>query len=139
MGAVNAPAERSRQTGDRSTNSLSRRLHQGGVAEDSGVAYELPQASFDDVFKVYGEILRTPAFARINWTWPRWRNTGCAAQRRRGLPRAKSRVWVWIDSPLAHALRDHQSRARRRLSPGTKYYQPNGVLLGVSGDFSSAR
>jgi len=148
MGTVQRTGGTSRQTGDEIDDFLAARAAsiETGISGDSGSAsMDCLKQDFDDVFKVFNEILRTPAFAQEKLDLAKVSaNTGIARRNDNvgGIAsREIARLVYGADSPLARMTEYATIKAITRedlVAWHKTYYQPNRVLLGVVGDFSAA-
>jgi zinc protease len=146
VGAVQRTGGTKRLTGDQIDDFLAARAAtiETGLGEDSGFAsMDCLKADFDDVFKVYGEILRTPAFAQEKLELAKVAaNTGISRRNDAvgGITsREINRLVYGSDSPLARNTEYATIKAVTRedlVAWHKKYYQPNSILLGVVGDFN---
>src|SRR5437867_1480045 len=147
MGAVQRTGGTSRQTGDQIDDFLAARAAsiETGIGGDSGFAkMNCLKQDFADVFKLFGEILREPAFAQEKLELAKVaRNTGIARRNDNvgGIAaREITRLVYGPDSPLARNTEYATIKAVTRddlVAWHKKYYQPNSMLLGVSGDFNA--
>ena len=146
-GAVQRTGGTTSMTGDRIDDFLEARAAsvETGIGGDSGSAsMNCLKQDFDDVFKVYLDVLRSPAFSedklelakvQANASIARLNdNVGGIAGREIG------RLVYGPDSPLV-ALEQYATIAgitRDDLVAWHKtYYHPNNMMLGVSGDFDA--
>jgi len=139
MGTVQRTGGTARQTGDQIDDFLAARAAsiETGIGEDSGfAAMECLKQDFGDVFKVYGEIMRTPAFVQEKLDLAKVaENTGIARRNDNvgGIAsREITRLVYGPDSPLARNTEYATIKAVTRddlLAWHKKYYQPNGILL----------
>ncbi|HEY5911068.1 MAG TPA: pitrilysin family protein, partial [Verrucomicrobiae bacterium] len=147
MGAVQRTGGTARQTGDQIDDFLAAHAAtvETGIGGDSGFAtMNCLKQDFDDVFKVYAEILRTPVFAQDKLDVAKVAaNTGIA-RRNDNVGQIASReirrVVYGTDSPLARQTEYATIKAVTRedlVAWHKQYYQPNNLLLGVAGDFDS--
>src|ERR1044071_4655762 len=147
MGAVQRTGGTSRQTGDQIDDFLAARAAsiETSIGDDAGFAsMNCLKQDFDDVFKMYGEIMRTPAFAQDKLDLAKVaENTGIARRNDNvgGITsREITRLVYGPDSALARNTEYATIKAVTRedlVAWHKKYYQPNSILLGVSGDFNS--
>jgi zinc protease len=100
---------------------------------------------FDDVFKVFVEVLRTPAFAQDKLEVAKVAENTSIARRNDSVGSIASREIARIvygpDSPLARETEYATIAAISRddlVAWHKKYYAPNRIMLGVVGDFDSA-
>ncbi len=148
LGAVQRTGGTSRQTGDQIDDFLAARAAsiETSIGEDSGFAsMNCLKQDFADIFKVFGEILRAPAFAQEKLDLAKVaENTGIARRNDNvgGITQREiTRLVYGPDSPLARNTEYSTIKAVTRddlVAWHKKYYQPNSILLGVSGDFSAA-
>ncbi len=148
MGTVQRSGGTSRQTGDEIDDFLAARAAtvETGIGGDAGFAsMDCLKQDFDDVFKVFSEILRTPAFAQEKLDLAKVSaNTGIARRNDEVgaiASREIARVVYGPESPLAR-MREYatiKAVSREDLVAWHKsHYQPNRILLGICGDFDSA-
>ena len=147
MGAVQRTGGTARQSGDQIDDFLAARAAsiETGIADDSGFAgMECLKQDFDDVFKVYGEVMRSPAFVQEKLDLAKVAENTEIARRNDNVggiaSREITRLVYGPDSPLARNTEYATIKAVTRddlLAWHKKYYQPNNILLGVSGDFNS--
>jgi len=148
MGEVQRTGGTARQTGDQIDDFLAARAAniETGIGADSGTAsMDCLKADFDDVFKVYGEILRAPAFAQEKLDLAKVAENTGIARRNDSVgsiaSRELARLVYGADSPLARLTEYATVKAVTRddlVAWHKKYYQPNHILLGISGDFNAA-
>ena len=148
VGEVQRTGGTARQTGDQIDDFLAARAAniETSIGADAGMAsMDCLKADFDDVFKVYGEILRSPAFAPEKLELAKVaENTGIARRNDSvgGIAsRELARLVYGSNSPLARLTEYATIKAVTRddlVAWHKKYYQPNHILLGMSGDFDAA-
>jgi len=148
MGAVQRSGGTLRQTGDEIDDFLAARAAsiETSIENDSGSAsLDCLKQDFDEVFKVFGEILRAPAFAQDKLDVAKVaENTGIARRNDEvGAIAAReiARLVYGPDSPLARNTEYATIKAVTRddlVAWHKQYYQPNNILLGVCGDFEAA-
>src|SRR5262249_41551504 len=117
-----------------------------GMGDDSGFAnMNCLKQDFSDVFKLFGEILREPAFAQDKLDLAKVaQNTGIARRNDNvnGIAeREITRLIYGTNSPLARNTEYATIKAVTRddlVAWHKKYYQPNSMLLGITGDFDAA-
>jgi predicted Zn-dependent peptidase len=146
LGAVQRTGGTKRQTGDQIDDFLAARAAtiETSVGEDSGFAsMDCLKGDFDEVFKVYGEILRTPAFAQEKLDLAKVAQNTSISRRNDSIgsitSREISRLVYGPDSPLARNTEYATIKAvalEDLVTWHKKYYQPNSVLMGVVGDFN---
>jgi zinc protease len=114
-----------------------------GIGGDAGTAtMNCLKPDFDDVFKVYLDVLRNPAFSQDKIDLAKVQ-AGAAISRRNdnvgGITgREIGRLAYGPDSPLTAMEQYATIGAITRddlVAWHKKYYQPNNMMLGVSGDF----
>jgi len=114
-----------------------------GIFGDSGSAsMNCLKQDFDDVFKVYLDVLRNPAFSQDKLELAKVQ-AGSAISRRNDnvggiTAREISRLAYGPDSPLVSMEQYATIAAITRddlVAWHKKYYQPNNMMLGVAGDF----
>jgi predicted Zn-dependent peptidase len=118
-----------------------------GIGGDAGFAsMNCLKEHFDDVFKVFAEILRNPVFAQDKLDVAKAQaNTGIARRNdniNQILSREFRRLVYGKDSPLSRIPEYATITAITRddlVAWHKKYYVPNNVYLGVVGDFDSAQ
>jgi predicted Zn-dependent peptidase len=147
MGSVQRTGGTTRQTGDQIDDFLAARAAtiETGVGNDSGFAsMNCLKQDFDEVFKVFGEVLRTPAFAQDKLDVAKVAENSAIARRNDNVggiaAREMARLVYGSDSPLARNVEYSTVTAITRddlVAWHKKYYQPNGLLLGITGDFDS--
>jgi len=145
VGEVLRTGGTSHRTGDQIDDFLAARAAsiETGIGGDSGFAnMNCLKQDFADVFKLFGEILREPAFAQDKLELAKVaENTGIARRNDNvgGIAaREITRLVYGPDSPLARNTEYATIKAVTRddlVAGHKKYYQPNSMLLGVSGDF----
>ena len=148
MGTVQRSGGTSRQTGDEIDDFLAARAAsiETGIGGDSGSAsMDCLKQDFDDVFKVFNDILRTPAFAQEKLDLAKVSaNTGIARRNDNvgGIAsREIARLVYGPDSPLARMTEYATIKAITRddlIAWHKANYHPNRILLGVVGDFKAA-
>lgn len=146
MGSVQRSGGTARQTGDQLDDFLAARAAtiETGVGDDSGSAtMNCLKQDFDDVFKVFNEVLRTPAFAQDKLEVAKVSANTMVSRRNDDIGeitgREIRRIVYGQDSPLARQQEYATIRAVSRddLEAWHKeYYHPNNILLGVVGDFA---
>jgi len=147
MGTVQRTGGTTRQTGDQVDDFLAARAAtiETGIGDDSGSAsMNCLKQDFDDVFKVFGEILRQPAFAQDKLEVAKLAENSGIARRNDSVgeitSREISRLVYGTNSPLGRNTEYATIAAVTREDLAAwhkKYYLPNSVLLGIVGDFSS--
>jgi predicted Zn-dependent peptidase len=148
FGAVQRSGGTTRQTGDQMDDFLAARAAsiETGMGEDAGFAsMDCLKPDFDDVFKAFAEVLRSPAFAQDKLDVAKVAENTMIARRNDDVggitEREITRLVYGPDSPWARNTEYATIKAVTRddlVAWHKKYYQPNNVLLGVSGDFDSA-
>jgi zinc protease len=148
MGSVQRTGGTSRQTGDEIDDFLAARAAsiETGIGGDSGSAsMDCLKQDFDDVFKVFNEILRTPAFAQEKLDLAKVSVNTRIARRNDNVggiaSREIARLVYGPDSPLARMTEYATIKAITREDLVTWHkanYHPNRILLGVVGDFKAA-
>jgi predicted Zn-dependent peptidase len=148
MGAVQRSGGSTRQTGDQIDDYLAARAAsvETSVGEDAGFAsMNCLKPDFDDVFKVFVEVLRTPAFAQDKLDIAKVAENSGIARRNDDVggiaAREIGRLVYGPDSPLTRNTEYATIAAITRddlVAWHKKYYQPNSILLGVVGDFKSS-
>jgi predicted Zn-dependent peptidase len=147
MGAVQRSGGTTRQTGDQIDDYLAARAAsvETSVGEDAGfVSMNCLKADFDDVFKVYVDVFRSPAFAQDKLDVAKVAENSGIARRNDNVggiaSREIARLIYGADSPLARNTEYATIAAITRddlVAWHKQYYIPNSVMLGVSGDFNS--
>jgi zinc protease len=148
-GAVQRTGGTTSMTGDRVDDFLEARAAsvETGIGGDSGSAsMNCLKQDFDDVFKVYLDVLRNPAFAQDKLDIAKVQVNASIARRNDNVGgitgREIGRLVYGPDSPLV-SLEQYATIAaitRDDLVLWHKtYYHPNNMMLGVSGDFDAAR
>ncbi len=147
-GAVQRTGGTTSMTGDRIDDLLEARAAsvETGIGGDSGSAsMNCLKQDFDDVFKVYLDVLRNPAFAQDKLDIAKVQVNASIARRNDSVGgitgREIGRLVYGPDSPLV-SLEQYATIAaitRDDLVLWHKtYYHPNNMMLGVSGDFNVA-
>jgi zinc protease len=144
-GAVQRTGGTASMTGDAVDDFLEARAAsvETGIGGDSGFAsMNCLKQDFDDVFKVYIDVLRNPAFAQDKLDLAKVQANSAIARRNDNVggitAREISRLVYGSDSPLV-SLEQYATIAsitRDDLVAWHKtYYHPNDMMLGVTGDF----
>jgi len=116
-----------------------------GIGGDSGSAFmNCLKPDFDDVFKVYLDVLRNPAFSQDKLDLAKVQSNASIARRNDAVggitSREIGRLVYGPESPLV-SLEEYATIAaitRDDLVAWHKtYYHPNNMMLGVSGDFDA--
>ena len=117
-----------------------------GMGGDAGTAsMNCLAEDFDEVFRVFVDVLRHPAFAQDKIDLAKVRLNTSIARRNDNVGaivgREFSRLIYGPDSPLSR-IPEYATVARVTrddlVAWHAKYYQPNNIYLGVVGDFSAA-
>jgi zinc protease len=147
VGTVQRTGGTTRQTGDEIDDFLAARAAsvETGIGDDAGTAgMDCLKADFDDVFKVFCDVLRTPAFAQDKLDLAKVAENTGIARRNDNVGGIASREITKLvygkTSPLARQPEYATVAAVTRddlVAWHKKYYVPNNVQLGVSGDFKS--
>jgi predicted Zn-dependent peptidase len=134
-----------RQSGDQIDDFLAARAAsiETRIGDDSGYAsMDCLKQDFDEVFKVFGEVLRMPVFAQDKLEVAKVAANTRIARRNDSVGsitfRELNRLVYGPESPLARNTEYATIQAITRedlVSWHKQYYQPNNVLLGVVGDF----
>ena len=146
-GAVQRTGGTTSMTGDRIDDFVEARAAsvETGIGGDSGSAsMNCLKQDFDDVFKVYLDVLRNPAFAEDKLALAKVQANASIARRNDNVGgitgREIGRLVYGPDSPLV-SLEQYATIAaitRGDLVAWHKaYYHPNSMMLGVSGDFDA--
>ena len=148
MGAVQRTGGTARMTGDQIDDFLAARAAsiETGIGHDAGFAtMDCLRPDFDDVFRVFNDVLRSPVFAQGKLDIAKVTENTMIARRNDDIGEITSREIKRLvygpESPLARNPEYATIRAVTRddlLAWHQQYYQPNNVLLGVVGDFDSA-
>jgi len=144
-GAVQRTGGTTSMTGDRIDDYLEARAAsvETGIGGDSGTAtMNCLKGDFDDVFKVYLDVLRNPAFSQDKLDLAKVGASAGISRRNDNVggitSREIGRLVYGPDSPFV-SLDQYATIAaitRDDLSAWHKtYYHPNNMMLGVSGDF----
>lgn len=144
-GAVQRTGGTTSMTGDRIDDFLEARAAsvETGIGGDSGTAsMSCLKQDFDDVFKVFLDVLRNPAFSQDKVDLAKIQANASIARRNDNVGaitgREIARLVYGPDSPLT-SLEEYATIAaitRDDLVRWHKtYYHPNNMMLGVSGDF----
>jgi len=133
------------KTGDQVDEFLEARAAQveSGIGGDSGTAeMNCLKQDFDDVFKLFVAMLRSPAFAQDKLDLAKIQAAGQIARRNDNVGaitnREIGRLAYGADSPLASMEEPATIAAITRddlVAWHKKYYTPNNMLIGVTGDF----
>jgi len=135
------------KTGDQLDDYLEARaakVETGGGVDSTTVSWDCLKDNLDDVFKVFVELLRQPAFREDKLPLAKTQlNSGIS--RRNDEPfqiafREAAKLVYGADSPYARVPEYATVAAVTRddlLSWHQKYVYPNNIILGVSGDFDS--
>lgn len=147
MGTVQRTGGTPRMTGDQIDDYLAARAAsvETDMGRDSGFAsMDCLKQDFDDVFKVFVEILREPAFAQDKLDLAKVTENTMIARRNDRVgsitSREATRLVYGPDSPLARNTEYATIKAVTRddlVAWHKRFYQPNNVLLGVVGDFDA--
>jgi zinc protease len=146
-GVVQRTGGTTSMTGDQIDDYLEARAAfvETGIGGDSGTAgMNCLKQDFDDVFKVFLDVLRNPSFAQDKLDLAKVQSNASIARRNDSVGgitgREIGRLVYGPDSPLV-SLEEYATIAavtRDDLSAWhKKYYVPNNIMLGVSGDFDS--
>ena len=146
-GAVQRTGGTASMTGDRIDDFIEARAAsvETGIGGDSGSAsMNCLKQDFDDVFKVYLDVLRNPAFSEDKLALAKVQSNAAIARRNDNVggitSREIARLVYGPDSPLV-SLEQYATIAaitRDDLVAWHKtYYHPNNMMLGVSGDFDA--
>jgi zinc protease len=144
-GTVQRTGGTTSMTGDQIDDYLEARAAfvETGVGGDSGsAAMNCLKQDFDDVFKVYLDVLRNPAFAQDKLDLAKVQSNASIARRNDNVGgitgREIGRLVYGPDSPIV-SLEEYATIAaitRDDLVAWHKtYFVPNNIMLGVSGDF----
>jgi predicted Zn-dependent peptidase len=117
-----------------------------GVGDDSGFAsMDCLKADFDEVFKIFADVLRNPAFPEDRIQVTKGQITTGIARRNDDPGGIAGREFTSLiygkTSPLARQAEYATVAAVTRqdlVDFHSRYYHPNNTYLGVAGDFSSA-
>ncbi|HET9298705.1 MAG TPA: pitrilysin family protein, partial [Candidatus Polarisedimenticolaceae bacterium] len=117
-----------------------------GVGDDSGYAsMDCLKQDFDEVFKIFADVLRNPAFPEDRIQVDKGQLTTGIARRNDDPGSVADREFTALmygkDSPLARQAEYATVAAITRqdlVDFHARFYHPNNVYLGVVGDFSSA-
>jgi zinc protease len=146
-GVVQRTGGTTSMTGDRIDDFVEARAAsvETGIGGDSGTAtMNCLKQDFDDVFKVYLDVLKNPAFAEDKLALAKVQSNASIARRNDNVggitAREIGRLVYGPDSPLV-SLEQYATIAaitRDDLVAWHKtYYHPNNMMLGVSGDFDA--
>jgi predicted Zn-dependent peptidase len=148
MGAVQRSGGAGGMTGDQIDDFLAARAAsiETGMGGDAGYAsMDCLKPDFDDVFKVFNDVLRSPAFAQDKLDIAKVSENSQIARRNDDIggiaSREITRLVYGPDSPLARNTEYATIKSVTRedlVGWHKKYYQPNSVFLGVVGDFDTA-
>jgi predicted Zn-dependent peptidase len=149
VGEVLRTGGTSHRTGDQLDDFLAARAAtiETGIGGDSGFAnMNCLKQDFADVFKLFGEVLREPAFAQEKLELAKVAENTAIARRNDNVngitAREITRLVYGPDSPLARNTEYATIKAVTRddlVAWHKKYFQPNSMFLGVSGDFDAAK
>jgi len=136
-----------KMTGDQIDDYLATRAAriETGMDDDSGFAsLDCLRDDFDAVFRVFGDILRAPAFAQDKLDVAKVQSNTAIARRNDNVgsitARETTRLVYGPDSPWARMEEYATIAAITRddlVAWHRKYYQPSNVSLGIVGDFDS--
>ncbi len=147
VGAVQRTGGTTSMPGDRIDDFLEARAAsvETGIGGDTGSAsMNCLKQDFDDVFKVYLDVLRNPAFAQDKLDIAKVGANASIARRNDNVGgitgREIGRLVYGPDSPLV-SLEEYATIAAITRDDLVKwhktYYHPNNMMLGVSGDFDA--
>ena len=147
MGVVQRTGGTAKMTGDQIDDYLEAKAAfvETGVGGDQGFAtMNCLKGDFDDVFKVFVDVLRSPAFAQDKLDLAKVQANSSIARRNDSVGgitnREIGRLVYGVSSPIV-SLEEYATIAaitRDDLVAWHKaYYVPNNIMIGVSGDFDS--
>ena len=147
MGTVQRTGGAGGMTGDEIDDFLANRAAEieTGVGSDSGsAAMDCLKERFDEVFRVFADVLRSPAFAQDKLDLAKMQASARIARRNDNamqiLMREFPRLVYGKDSPLGR-IQEHATIAavtREDLVEWhRRFYVPNNVYLGIVGDFKT--
>jgi len=121
------------------------KVETSGGADSTTVSWDCLKENFDDVFKVFVEVLREPEFRADKIDLAK-RQVNTSISRRNDEPlgiafREAAKLVYGADSPYAREPEYATAAAVTRddlLSWHQQYVQPNNMILGVVGDFDSS-
>lgn len=148
MGAVQRTGGAADMTGDQIDDFLAARAAsiETSMGGDAGFAsMDCLKPDFDDVFKVFNDVLRSPKFTQDKLDIAKVTENTMIARRNDDVggitSREITRLVYGPDSPLARNTEYATIKSVTRddlIAWHKKYYQPNSVFLGVVGDFEPA-
>jgi zinc protease len=120
------------------------KVETSGGSDSTNVSWDCLKDNFDDVFKVFVEVLREPEFREDKLDLAK-RQVNTSISRRNDEPfqiafREAAKLVYGADSPYARVPEYATVAAVTRddlLSWHQQYVQPNNIILGVVGDFDS--
>lgn len=147
MGSVQRSGGTATRSGDEIDDYLAARAAsvETGMGGDSGYAsMDCLKQDFDDVFAVYADVLRSPAFAEDKLEVAKVAAKSMIARRNDQVNQIASReirrIVYGNDSPLAQQQEYATINAVTRddlLKWHQTFYHPNNIMIGVVGDFES--
>jgi zinc protease len=137
------------QTGDQLDDFLEQRaakVETGGGADSTSVSWSCLKEDFDDVFRIFDDVLRNPEF-RADKIPIAQKGIYDSISRRNDDPgqiagREAAKLVYGANSPYARVAEYASVAAITRqdlIDWHTKYVHPNNIILGVVGDFDSAK
>mgnify|MGYP001765315542 CR=1 FL=1 len=148
VGTVQRTGGAGRMTGDEIDDFLANRaaVLETAIGPDAGTAtMNCLKESFDDVFRVFADVLRAPSFSQDKLDLAKMQASARIARRNDSvmqiLGREFPRLVYGTDSPLGR-IQEHATIAavtREDLVEWQRrFYVPNNVYLGIVGDFDTA-
>lgn len=147
LGIVQRSGGTSRQTGDQIDDFLAARaanIETGMGGDFASATMDCLKQDFDDVFALFAEILRTPAFAQDKLDIAKVSINTMIARRNDNVGQITSReirrIVYGSDSPIVRQPEYASVKAVTRddlLAWHRQFYHPNNILLGVVGDFDT--
>jgi zinc protease len=135
------------QTGDQLDDSLEVRaakVETGGSTDSTTISWSCLKGDFDDVFKVFADVLQNPEFRADKLDIAQKAEFDAISRRNDQVGEIAGRETVKLaygpDNPYAHVPEYATVTAITRqdlLDWHGKYAHPNNIILGVSGDFDS--
>jgi zinc protease len=136
------------QTGDQLDDYLEVRaakVETGGSSDSTSISWSCLKGDFDDVFKVFADVLRNPDFRADKIDIAQKEEDDGISRRNDEISEIASREATKLaygaDNPYARIAEYATVAAITRqdlIDWHEKYVQPNNIILGVTGDFDSA-
>jgi zinc protease len=136
------------QTGDQLDDFLEVRaakVETGGGPDSTTISLSCLKGDFDDVFKVFADLLQNPGFRADKLDLAQKRANDAIARRNDQIgqiaARESAKLAYGVNNPYARELEYATIAAITRqdlIEWHQRYVQPNHIILGLSGDFDSA-